>query len=78
MVVIALGAFLVLFAYKAQDGVRRARMMALIIALILLLFHFYFFGTAYGQISGLFAAITIALLYLPSTRAYFGPRQRTR
>jgi glucan phosphoethanolaminetransferase (alkaline phosphatase superfamily) len=78
VVVIALGAFLVLFAYKAQDGLRRARMMALIIALILLLFHFYFFGTAYGQISGLFAAITIALLYLPSTRAYFGPRQRTR
>jgi hypothetical protein len=78
VVVIALGAFLVLFAYKAQDGLRRARMMALIISLVLLLFHFYFFGTAYGQISGLFAAITIALMYLPSTRAYFGPRQRTR
>jgi hypothetical protein len=78
VVVVALGAFLVLFAYKAQDGVRRSRMMALIITLILLLFHFYFFGTPYGQISGLFAAVTVALMYLPSTREYFGPRQIRR
>lgn len=78
VVVLALGAFLVLFAYKAMDGVRRARMMALIIALIVLIFHFYFFGTALGQISGLCAAITIALMYLPATRAYFPPRQTTR
>jgi hypothetical protein len=78
VVVAALGAFLTLFAYKAQDGVRRARMLALIITLILLLFHFFFFGSLYGQVSGLFAAIAIALLYLPSTREYFGPRQKTR
>ncbi len=78
VVVLVLGAFLTLFAYKAQDGVRRARMMALIITLILLMFHFYFFGTLYGQVSGLFAAVTIALLYLPSTREYFGPRQTVR
>jgi VIT1/CCC1 family predicted Fe2+/Mn2+ transporter len=78
VVVAALGAFLTLFAYKAQDGVRRARMLALIITLILLLFHFFFFGSLYGQLSGLFAAIAIALLYLPSTREYFGPRQKTR
>jgi hypothetical protein len=68
----------VLFAYKAQDGVRRARMMAVIITLILLIFHFYFFGTAFGQISGLFAAITLAMMFLPSTREYFGPRQQIR
>ena len=78
VVVLALGAFLVLFAYKAMDGLRRARMMALIIAMIVLLFHFYLFGTALGQISGLFAAVTIALMYLPSTREYFPPRQTTR
>ncbi|MGH3878614.1 MAG: hypothetical protein ACRDSK_16405 [Actinophytocola sp.] len=78
VVVIALGAFLVLFAYKAQDGVRRARMMAVIITLVLLIFHFYFFGTAFGQISGLFAAITLAMMFLPSTREYFGPRQQIR
>ena len=78
VVVVALGAFLVLFAYKAQDGVRRARMMAVIITLILMVFHFYFFGTAFGQISGLFAAITLALMFLPSTREYFGPRQQIR
>jgi hypothetical protein len=78
VVVLALGAFVTLFVYKAQEGVRRARMMALIITIILMLFHFYFFGTAFGQISGLFAAVTIALLYLPSTREYFGPRQTVR
>jgi hypothetical protein len=78
VVVVVLGAFITLFVYKAQDGVRRARMMALIVTLILMIFHFYFFGTAFGQISGLFGAITIALLYLPSTREYFGPRQTVR
>jgi hypothetical protein len=78
VVVVVLGAFVTLFVYKAQDGVRRARMMAMIVTLILLIFHFYFFGTAFGQISGLFGAITIALLYLPSTRDYFGPRQTVR
>jgi hypothetical protein len=78
VVVVVLGAFITLFVYKAQDGVRRARMMAMIVTLILLIFHFYFFGTAFGQISGLFGAITIALLYLPSTREYFGPRQTVR
>lgn len=78
VVVVALAAFLMLFAYKAQDGVRRARMMALIITLIVLLFHFYFFGTVYGQVSGLLAAVTIALMYVPSTREYFGPRQTIR
>jgi hypothetical protein len=78
VVIVALGAFLVLFAYKAQDGVRRARMMAVIITLILMVFHFYFFGTAFGQISGLFAAVTLAMMFLPSTREYFGPRQQIR
>jgi hypothetical protein len=78
VVVVALGAFLVLFAYKAMDGLRRARMMALIITLILLLFNFYLFGTALGQFSGLCAAVTIGLMYLPSTREYFPPRQTTR
>ncbi len=78
VVVVALGVFLTLFAYKAQDGVRRARMMALIVTVILLLFYFYFAPTLFGQLSGLFAAVTIALMYLPSTRAYFGPRQTVR
>jgi hypothetical protein len=78
VVMVAFGAFIALFVYKAQDGVRRARMMALIVALILLLFHFYFFPTPFGQISGLFVVVTIALLYLPSTREYFGPRQTVR
>ena len=77
VVVVALGAFLILFAYKAMDGLRRARMMALIITLILLLFDFYLFGTQLGQFSGLLAAVTIGLMYLPSTREYFPPRQTT-
>jgi hypothetical protein len=77
VVVVALGAFLILFAYKTMDGLRRARMMALIITLILLLFNFYLFGTNLGQLSGLCAAVTIGLMYLPSTREYFPPRQTT-
>ena len=78
VVVVALGAFLVLFAYKAMDGLRRARMMTLIIALLLVFFHFGLFGLLFGLVSGLCAAIAIALMYVPSTREYFPPRQTTR
>jgi hypothetical protein len=78
IVVVALGAFLALFAYKAQDGVRRARMMSVIITLMVVGFHFYLTGTEFGLISGLSAAIAVALMYAPSTRAYFGPRQTVR
>lgn len=78
IVVVVLAVFLALFAFKAQEGVRRARMMSVIITVILIVFHFYFARTVFGQISGLFAAVAIALMYLPSTRDYFGPRQTAR
>jgi hypothetical protein len=72
---VALGGFLTLFAYKAQEGVRRARMMMLIITLIMLLFHFYVGWAWPDLISGFCALLAIALMYLPSTREFFGPRQ---
>ncbi|MPZ84139.1 MAG: hypothetical protein GEV28_28570 [Actinophytocola sp.] len=78
VVVVVLGAFLALFAFKAQEGVRRARMMSVIITVVLIVFHFYFARTAYGQVGGLFAAVAIALMYIPSARDYFGPRQPVR
>lgn len=78
VVVVALGAFLVLFAYKAMEGVRRARMMGLIITLLLVFFHFGLFGLPIGLLSALLAAVAIAMMYLPSTREYFPPRQSTR
>lgn len=77
-VVVVLGAFLALFAFKAQEAVRRARMMSVIIAVILIIFHFYFARTVYGQVGGLLAAVAVALMYLPSARDYFGPRQPAR
>lgn len=75
---VALGGFLVLFAYKAQEGLRRARMMMLIITLIMLLFHFYVGWAWPDLISGFCALLAIALMYLPSTREFFGPRQTIR
>lgn len=75
---VALGAFLVLFAWKAQEGVRRARMMMLIITLIMLVFHFYVGWAWPDLVSGLCAMAAIAMMYLPSTREFFGPRQTIR
>lgn len=79
IVVVVLGAFIALFAYKAQEGVRRARMMLLVVTLILLFFYLLSpILTSLSLLSGLLAAAMIVLMYLPSTRAFFGPRQTIR
>jgi hypothetical protein len=79
IVVVVLGAFIILFAYKAQEGMRRARMLLLVVTLIQVIFYLLSpFLTSMGLLSGLLALVTVALLYLPSTRAYFGPRQTIR
>lgn len=79
IVTVVFGAFIALFAYKAQEGVRRSRMLLLIVTVILLCFYLLSPVLTYLSLfSGLLAAVMIVLPYLPSTREYFGPRQTVK
>jgi Na+-driven multidrug efflux pump len=71
------GAFQALFAYKAREGQRRARMLVTIATVMVVLFHYLLVPTLFGQLGGLVAAIGAALLYMPSAREFF-PRPTLR
>jgi hypothetical protein len=67
--------FLALFGYKATEGTRRARTLVTIFAVVLILFHLLLNGTQLGILSAMFALVGLALLWSPSARKYFPPRQ---
>jgi hypothetical protein len=67
--------FLALFGYKATEGTRRGRTLVTIFAVILVIFHLFLNGTQLGILSAMFALIGLGLLWAPSSRAYFPPRQ---
>ncbi len=67
--------FLGLFGYKATEGTRRARTLVTIFGSILVLFHLLLNGTPPGILSAMFCLVGLALLWSPSARAYFPPRE---
>jgi small-conductance mechanosensitive channel len=67
--------FLALFGYKATEGTRRARTLVTIFAVMLVIFHLFLNGTQLGILSAMFGLVGLALLWAPSSRAYFPPRQ---
>jgi hypothetical protein len=69
--------FLGLFGYKATEGTRRARTLVTIFSVVLVLFHLLLNGTPAGILSAMCALVGLALLWSPSARAYFPPRQLT-
>lgn len=72
------GVLHVLAAYKAQEGVRRARMFVTIVTVLVVLFHYMLVPTLFGQLAGMVAAIATALLYMPATRLFYPPRATVR
>jgi hypothetical protein len=67
--------FLALFGYKATEGTRRGRTLVTIFAIILVIFHLFLNGTQLGILSAMFGLVGLALLWAPSSRAYFPPRE---
>lgn len=63
-----------LFAYKAQDGVRRARLMLTMLCVLTVAFYFLILRTVPGIMVALLALIATVMLYLPKVNAYFAPR----
>ena len=67
--------FLGLFGYKATEGTRRARTLVTIFGVVLVLFHLLLNGTPPGILSAMFCLVGLALLWSPSARRYFPPRE---
>jgi hypothetical protein len=67
--------FLGLFGYKATEGTRRARTLVTIFGTVLVLFHLLLNGTPPGILSAMFCLVGLALLWSPSARKYFPPRE---
>jgi hypothetical protein len=67
--------FLGLFGYKAIEGTRRARTLVTIFGTVLVLFHLLLNGTPPGILSAMFCLVGLALLWSPSARRYFPPRE---
>jgi hypothetical protein len=67
--------FLALFGYKAIEGTRRARTLVTIFTSVLVLFHLLLNSTPPGILSALLGLTGLALLWSPSARAYFPPRE---
>jgi hypothetical protein len=72
---LAFTVFLALFGYKATEGTRRARTLVTIFAVVMALFHLLLAPSQFGILSALLAVTGLALLWSPSSRKYFPPRQ---
>lgn len=75
IVTVVFGVLFALFGRKAQEGVKRARMLLTIVCVIVVLFYYVLFATPFGLLSALIALIATVLLYLPSATAYFRRHQ---
>ena len=76
MFLIAAVVFAVMFtlsAYKAQDGIRRARLMLTVLCLITVAFYTLVLPTALGVLTALLSAAGTVLLYLPAANLFFRP-----
>lgn len=73
---ITFAVFMALFGYKATEGTRRARTLVTIFGTIVVLFHLLLNGTLIGLLSAFLGLAALALLYSPTARAYFPPRER--
>lgn len=68
---LSFAALFTLFAYKAQQGLRRARLTLALLCAVAVLFYYLLMRTTLGLLSGLLAVAGAVLLYLPQAREYF-------
>jgi peptidoglycan/LPS O-acetylase OafA/YrhL len=71
---VVFGALFVLFAYKAQAGVRRARMLLTVLCVITVLYYFLILRTTLGLMAALLALTATVLLYTPKAGEHFRSR----
>lgn len=71
---VVFGALFALFAYKAQDGVRRARVVLSVLCVVTVAFYLLILPTTLGLMVALLAVAATVLLFLPAANLYFRPR----
>ena len=75
IIAVVFAVFLGLFGYKATEGTRRARTLVTIFSAIMILFHMFLLQSQPGILVSMFALVGLILLWSPSARKYFPPRQ---
>jgi hypothetical protein len=70
---VALAAFYALFAFKAQESIRRARLLLTMLCVLTLLFHIFVKTTPFGWLTALLALGATVLLYLPRSLKFYAP-----
>jgi hypothetical protein len=71
VVSVVLAVLFSLFAYKAQDGARRARLALTWLCVIVVVFYYLLVRAPFGLLSGLLALAGAVLLRLPKANEYF-------
>ncbi|HEV8555231.1 MAG TPA: hypothetical protein VGR06_02385 [Actinophytocola sp.] len=66
--------FFTLFAYKAQNGARRARLLLTMLCLVTVAFYFFVLRTIPGLTVALLCLAATVLMYLPKANEFFAPR----
>jgi peptidoglycan/LPS O-acetylase OafA/YrhL len=70
---VVFAALFTLFAYKAQDGARRARLLLTMLCLVTVAFYFLILRTTFGLMTALLTLAATVLLYTPKAAEYFRP-----
>lgn len=70
---VVFAALFTLFAYKAQDGVRRARLLLTMLCVVTVVFYFLVLRTTFGLMTALLALAATVLMYLPKAAEYYRP-----
>lgn len=60
-----------LFAYKAQEGLRRARLILTVLCVIIVVFYVWLFREYIGLLVAGLAVLATVLLYLPKANEFF-------
>lgn len=72
---IVLGLAYVYFGYRARAGLRSGRTVVTSLAVVNLLFRYYFGLTIFGLLAVLVAAAAVVMLFTPGANAYFKQKQ---
>jgi hypothetical protein len=70
---VALAVFYALFAFKAQESIRRARLLLTMLCALTLLFHIFVQTTPFGWLTALLAVAATVMLYLPRSLRFYAP-----
>jgi hypothetical protein len=70
---VVFAALFTLFAYKAQEAVRRARLMLTVLALITVVFYLVVLRVYLSPLIAVLAVLGTVLLYLPKSNYFYRP-----